>query len=682
MIEFLLSKGAVVDDVALCTAFTYYSNDFPECINLWGPEDDSQYVQWCEKLFGRESNYAWPTNEEEHDFSSVKTILRYVCSAAGNVNMDIKADCPLYAHLATQYRCCPIDMDLLDLMHKAGFKNMDLAAWNFAINTFDEERTIECINEIVDKEWHCPNDDCVALPLHFACRFGCLKAAKHLIGIGAKRITVDRDGLTPFANFLLHQSPNENQLNEWMTAFAPDLRGFNLSENVPKSPFGGALHLIFKMGAGHADCVRELINLGASVDDADTDGNTPLHIACRAYSVAFDDEEFERRCLAIFELFGGLLEWNPCLVHSKNYKGQTAFHIATELAIIDILVEAEANVNAQDDNGCTALHIAVRGDLVAHVFGRKYPGEFERYEYQLMMAEHLLDKGVDPKLTDSNGNTPLLVAIKTSYSFLPKNWYDLCKLLFEGGGEGRVDPNLTDSNGDTPLLVAIKTSRRFTDENWYDLCKLLLEGGADVNAVDQNGDYVIHWVCQLCLDERMNSARWETISVHLEKLDRFVKLLVEYGANINRTNEAHKTPLMMAWHQVRQLQVREMAKKDSFRVDWDSVCAIFEFLINDHGADPRIQDDNGNSLLHMMCIDLHMMLHKSHTYSSFMEKSYSLTKLIQLAMDKGCNPDQLNSESESPIMIYARHKHAKLDILFHMVSKVAAEYGTAPTILV
>ena len=647
MIELLLSMGVVVDDDVLIEALAAYGCMIPKrSIEYW-KRDDEFYLKWSDHIFGwyycKDSSFSgtWSNNEEmEHDFSQLKKILRYVCSgAAGNVNMDIKADCPLYAHLATRYRYCPIDMELLDLMEKAGF-NMELAVRNIAINTFDEQRTIECINEIVDKGWYrpkccfshplyfvcrfgCleaakhfirtkgwyrPNCDCVALPLHFACRFGCLEAAKHLIRIGAEPFLTDEDNLTPFAYFLLEQSPNEEQLNVWLNAFGPDLSddGFDLSKNVPKCTFGSALHLIFKIRPGNASCVRKLIGLGASVDDTDNDGNTPLHIACEvAGRKKVCNEEMGHRLLAISEL----LNHCPNLLDSKNQKGRTAFHIADHRDIIDRLVDANANVNAQDNNGDTKLHIYV-----------------DRYWDQLEMTKHLLEKrGLKPNVTNANGETPLLRATKT--------WHK---------GKG-------------------------CREKFFDVCKLLLDKGANANITDQNGDCVLHCFCQ----------KW-FFHEDLGSVDRYLQLFLEHNADINHANKAHQTPLLTAWYQVRQLHDYEKeGKLDRIKVffgsvNWAKVCNFLESLILEHGADPKIQDGNGNSLLHLLCQDC--------SRTSF--PTEGLAQLIQLAMDKGCNPDQLNSEKETPIMIYARHHDANLDILFHMVLKVAAEYGSAPTILV
>lgn len=80
--------------------------------------------------------------------------------------------------------------------------------------------------------------------------------------------------------------------------------------------------------SNHLEDIEELILLGASVNYADTDGNTALHLAC------IHDE---------IEVVQLLLKYNPDL-SIKNH-GQTAVEVAVEYAapmdIIRMLIKAE-----------------------------------------------------------------------------------------------------------------------------------------------------------------------------------------------------------------------------------------------------------------------------------------------------------------------------------------------------
>lgn len=86
-----------------------------------------------------------------------------------------------------------------------------------------------------------------------------------------------------------------------------------------------------------------------------------------------------------------MLNDHPQSLSETNKLGQSALHYATtnnRLDSIEALVEADADVNSQDDTGLTALHIAA---------GRDY-----RH-----VLRYLVEHGADVHAVDAFGDTPL-----------------------------------------------------------------------------------------------------------------------------------------------------------------------------------------------------------------------------------------------------------------------------------
>lgn len=78
---------------------------------------------------------------------------------------------------------------------------------------------------------------------------------------------------------------------------------------------------------------------------------------------------------------------------TRTLHDMTALHFVVSVEQVDILINHGADVNAQDDNGDTPLH-------VLHYNARKYSGP---------IAKRLLHHGADPHIKNKRNETPKIL---------------------------------------------------------------------------------------------------------------------------------------------------------------------------------------------------------------------------------------------------------------------------------
>ena len=115
----------------------------------------------------------------------------------------------------------------------------------------------------------------------------------------------------------------------------------------------------------------------------------------------------------------------------------------------------------------------------------------------IIRVRELLDAGINPNITDYDGDTPLVYASEEGYT-------EIVKLLLDSGAD--ADPNLQEQGRYTPLIVS--------SDNDYDIVKLLLENGADPNIQNHEGYTPLIWATIMGCND-------------------IVKLLLENGADPN-----------------------------------------------------------------------------------------------------------------------------------------------------
>lgn len=303
--------------------------------------------------------------------------------------------------------------------------------------------------------------------------------------------------------------------------------------DVNASEHKGQTALMWAAAEGHVDVIDALIAAGADVKAQLSSGFTSLFFAIREGQTAATLRLIEAGCDVNSEMqtkqglkfSTGKLRITPLLLAVENGHFELA----------QVLLEAGADPNAQP-SGYTALHAItwtrkpIRGD------GDPPPAGSGKYS-SLDMVRILVAAGADINARLEHGksdlgrftytgSTPFLLAAQASD-------LALVSLLIDLG----ADRDIPNADGTTPLLAACGVGAlgdgdesAGTEEEAIATVKFLLEHGADINAVDHNGETVIHGAAYQSQAE-------------------LLKLLVERGANVdvwNRENRAGWTPYTIA----------------------------------------------------------------------------------------------------------------------------------------
>jgi len=315
-----------------------------------------------------------------------------------------------------------------------------------------------------------------------------------------------------------------------------------------------------------------------------------------------------------------LISKDHSLINAKNDKGQTPLHIASYYGYKDVmqyLLTNSADVDVKDKDGRTSLHLLVERDNTPDV------------------AEILIEKGANINATDSLGLTPLILAME-SYDEI------LARYLISKGAEVDIHSAV--------FLVLVDH-----------LKSILKDDPSQINARIKGGSYFstpLHVAVSM-----LNVA--------------MVKLLLEYGADINVTDDEGHTPLHIIYHsygpiwrgtrpEMTELLLSHGAKLDIFSGASLGQINYVRQLLSENPELVNAKDNSGSTPLHWAVLN-------------------NQKEMVELLVENGANVNAIGNNDATPIKIslfnknkeieeYLLNHGAKIDVLtatwFGMVDKL------------
>lgn len=233
--------------------------------------------------------------------------------------------------------------------------------------------------------------------------------------------------------------------------------------------------------------------------------------------------------------------------------------------IVQLLLDRGANLKARNKAGGEPIHSAAIGG-------------------QAVIAGRLLDRGASIESRDQRTRTPLHRAAMHGHVVT-------ISLLLDRGAN--VDAN--NASNDTPLLLAARRNPKDAA-----VVELLLSRGADPDPTRRGKSSLLHWA---------------VIYDHLTT----VSLLLDLGADIDRTDASNNTPLLLAarGYSTHTAMVTLLLRRganpnptyqdNSTLLHWAAAYGYTEtaLLILGFGANIETQDWRGYTPLHVACLEGH-----------------------------------------------------------------------------
>lgn len=259
---------------------------------------------------------------------------------------------------------------------------------------------------------------------------------------------------------------------------------------------------------------------------------------------------------------------------------------------------------------------------------------------------------------DRHGNTPLIYAVRPkTYRYSHKKITQLIKHLLKLG----VDYNASNSDGQTPLILAYQANKK--------LIPLLLQQPAiDINARDKKGFSVLAYAIK---DNAISMAQ-DLLNYGLNLDTR----ILAFNYALKRWEEHNQRPILdVLWQKVENKSafINQALSQAITKCEEAEYSSVIHKLIEDYGADPNIKNEAGiaallialqkkdMALLEMLLqhsalkIDVNMRSKEGDTllhYAVLLEYPTEETiLLIKHLLAQGADCNAVNQKGETPLIV-------------------------------
>nr|XP_042905260.1 uncharacterized protein LOC107454385 [Parasteatoda tepidariorum] len=304
----------------------------------------------------------------------------------------------------------------------------------------------------------------VAKPLHIAAKNGHVEVIKTFIELGQDPNSLGPDG--PDNNTPLHIAAEKDTIS--VINFLVE-KGAN--PHITNSEGEKPIHIAARHG--NKKVVELFLNMGISVDEKNEDDWTPLHYSIVNQQLELVKYLVNRKAniksrtnvgvspLCLAAMFRPLRDiYRHLCKHEDDLCDLNFRNRRANEEILEFLIKKDAEINAVNKQGWTALHYAI-GDAV----GMRV----------LYIVEKLIEAGAKPDIQDTDGNTPLHLGIEERYTWA------VSKML-------EANPNLDIKNKEGETLLYLACRNQLTD-----IMIMLLEAGANPDIKDNDGRTFIYY---------------------------------------------------------------------------------------------------------------------------------------------------------------------------------------------
>lgn len=294
------------------------------------------------------------------------------------------------------------------------------------------------------------------------------------------------------------------------------------------------------------------LSLRDMVTVADGAGRTPLHWALRgnhdsrSLDARDDQEEITAHMVRAVQL---LLDANPDLIDVRDKDDATVFHyaVASDAGLDSIVPVVKlplrtnplpSILNTRDRAGTTILQRAID----CHAGRGGIP------DRQLLdLLETLLEYGADGSVCNNKGQN-LVHTLAMDFGNTDPAEVAILNRLLES-----VTLNDTDTYGRTPLHYMVRHKNRIN------IVRRLVGQGANVNAVDNNGNTLLHEVM------KEKPEKWRSITKDFDDTrndlvararNEMIQVLIDAGAVMDCRNAAGKTPRQILDARIKKIEER------------------------------------------------------------------------------------------------------------------------------